>query len=630
MFAVSFLVATDDIERLSLRPPPGCDKAMPTTHTSRHEGVELALRRGNEQAAQMLVQAPGDGAVARPSRRRSTLADISKDLEDLEQQPRWRWRAKVALVFYTLARITMNIPFTERESYYWVETEEGSYSRKSAGKYVDFHVVGDAICRPLVTGFGLYIFVHRLDRFSWSNQLQLLSFVTMCCLALPLCDESVEHLLNAFHRKIMPKLNPNFVSMLCWEILCNVLQVYMTILKLGALGWHRTARWCCVLTKLGVVSFWLGVLMQDFFGMIELSGIIIFISFGCCFTVVGIQCLALCCAASRAMEQARGNGSIWWTACFLYANACLVPLGPALSFVGLGAFLDKEYFLPLTVLTLDVTFQVFNVLLLSGMVGTNSMNLEALQRLAELSGFGLASARVAFPGHISQSATDCVVSFPGKYSDLWDKAVSSVTQQDTFSLACVFLTDTASGLGRHAENPDTPGNCWCRQIYGPLPAATYLSVVQVSADESQSNDQTLAFKRADAEAMGQRLLIKQHQGDIEWEQELAEALQDAEVRCVENQYRAPWGCQWFEKWKQNVDRAAELHQTLHVFYFEDGKGKGKMPWELLANERARHDARKNSGLGASQTAEVAYLDKVGLSYVEHDIMEFAAFLSSRT
>ena len=94
------------------------------------------------------------------------------------------------------------------------------------------------------------------------------------------------------------------------------------------------------------------------------------------------------------------------------------PIGPALSsFVGVRAFLetwDVYRQFPPTLVTLDVSFQVFNVLVLSGMVGSIPMNLETLQRLAELSGFGLASARVAFPGHISRSASDCVVSFPGK------------------------------------------------------------------------------------------------------------------------------------------------------------------------------------------------------------------------
>ena len=502
---------------------------------------------------------------------------------------------------------------------------------------VDVHLVCDAICRPLVTGFGLYMFVHRLDRFSRTNPLQLLSFATMCCLALPLCDESVERLLNDHSAWInLPKL----ASTLCWEVLCNILQVFMTILKLRALGWRRTARWCGVLATLGCFS--LSVVLLSLLASTYPAGTcqtcltVLFLSIsaclGFCFAVVAIQCCALCRAASRAMGQARGNDPIWWTACLLYANAFLVPLGPALSFIGLYAFMigyDDTTLVPRTLVTLDVSFQVFNVLLLGGIVGTMPMNLETLQRLAELSGFGLASKRVAFSGYINQSSADCVVSFPGKYSDLWDRAVSSVTREGTFSLACVFLTDTDSGLGRHANCPETPGQCWCRQIYGPVPASTYLSVVEASADELQNHDQTLAFKRADAEAMGQRLLIKQHQGDIEWEQELAEALQDAEVRCVENQYRAPWGCQWFEEWKQNVDQAAEMRQVLHIFYFEGSKGKGKMPWELLANERARQETRKNSGLGASQTAEVAYLDKVGLSYVEHDIMDFEAFLSSK-
>ena len=235
--------------------------------------------------------------------------------------------------------------------------------------------------------------------------------------------------------------------------------------------------------------------------------------------------------------QARGDEAVWWTACLLYANTCMVPLGPALSFVGLFAF-AQAFSLPRAVVTVDVSFQVFNVIVLSGMVGSTPMNLETLQKLAELSGFGLAAGnkRVPFTGHVSEGTADCVVSFPGKYSELWDKAVSST---DAFSLACVFLTDVASGLGRHADNPETPGKCWCQTIYGRVPSSTYLSVVEISTDESRHHDQMLAFKRADAEAMGQRLLVKQHQGDIEWEQELAEALQDAEVRCSENQDRAP-------------------------------------------------------------------------------------------
>ena len=597
---------------------------MPTSHASRNEGVELPTRRGNEQAVQMLVQARSDEAFVSAARRRSTLADVRKDLEDLAKpQPRWRWRAKVALVFYSLARVAGGLPFVFSEDPHHVYPCGVELCYK---EFLDFHKLSDASVRPLVTGLGLYVCVHRMDRFSINNSLHVWSFVTLCCLALPVCEPGLRAMWEAN------------VAMLLWEVLCNVLQVRMTILKLRALGWNRTARCCAMFTKLGICSLCaflvLALARRDFDVYIYMiTDALVYLSFGCCWAVVGVQCWALCRAASRAMVQARGNESIRSTACLLYANACLVPLGPTLSLVSLFAFPQTtiaDRGLPPTLVALDVSFQVFNVLVLSGMVGHAPMNLETLQRLAELSGFGLASARVAFPGHISRSAADCVVSFPGKYSDLWDKAVSSVARVDAFSLACVFLTDRASGLGLHANNPETPGKCWCQQIYGRVPASTYLSVVEISTDESANHDQTLAFKRADADAMGQRLLIKQHQTDIEWEQELAEALQDAEVRCIENQDRAPWGCQWFEEWARNVGRAAELRQTLHVFYFEDGRGKGKMPWHLLANEKARQEARKDSGLGASQTAEVAYLDEIGLSYVEHDIMEFEAFLAGHT
>lgn len=71
-----------------------------------------------------------------------------------------------------------------------------------------------------------------------------------------------------------------------------------------------------------------------------------------------------------------------------------------------------------------------------------------------------------------------------------------------------------------------------------------------------------------------------------------------------------------------MHKAVELKQALHVFYFEDRKGHGKMSWNELPSDEAKALVRQRSGLGASQTAEVAYLDKEGISYVEHDIREF--------
>ena len=291
----------------------------------------------------------------------------------------------------------------------------------------------------------------------------------------------------------------------------------------------------------------------------------------------------------------------------------------------------------MTWLTLDLFLQIFNTLTLSGMIGPKQWNhpMEAFRQLADLSGFGFASKRVAFPGHINQKAAKCIVSFPGKYSELWDEAVSSVTTQaettgkGAWSLACVFLTDAASGLGQHAENPDEPGKCWCHNLYGRVPASTYLSVVEVEPGQidSPANRQMLAFKRRDAQAMGQLLVVKSDQSDIEWQKQLVEATNKAEDLCSGKDGRAPWGCQWFQEWKQNLDLAVDLKQELHVFYFEGRKGQGKLAWKKLSDDSAKARARQHSGLGASQTAEVAYLERMGFSYVEHDIRDFQAFIA---
>ena len=133
--------------------------------------------------------------------------------------------------------------------------------------------------------------------------------------------------------------------------------------------------------------------------------------------------------------------------------------------------------------------------------------------------------------------------------------------------------------------------------------------------------------RSDAKAMGQLLVIKSDQSETDWQIQLAEAAERAQQLCLEKDGRAPWGCQWFEEWKQNVDLAAQLGQELHVFYFAERKGQGKVPWDQLCDDAAKERARQNSGLGASQTAEVAYLEKMGLTFVEHDIRDFKAFIA---
>ncbi|CAE7801557.1 unnamed protein product [Symbiodinium sp. CCMP2592] len=596
-----------------------------STSAVSHHGVELTSKGVAGQAARTLLAGSLDEPSQRHARRRATLADWRRDLQRQEdEKPDQHRRAKAALAVYTLARVAANVWFL-----LWPSSRRRYYSDGPDSP----SLILDSILRPLITGLGVFVFLYREDRFSANNPLQVWSFAAAFCLTLPVCDLSGEEVLEVV---FMPTLLPAYAvtngASILWEVCCNLLQVHMTTMKLQALGRNRTARVSRMLTKLGTWSL-IALFPLWLLGAPLPVWLSVSVCFSCTFLTIGIQCGALILAACSALVKAWGDDdeTIRWTACLLLVNSLLILLGPAISFAGLFVLIAHHLGAggsPRIVVTVDVSFQVCNVLLLSGMVGPRLMNLETLKKIAELSGFGLASKRIAFPGHISRSATDCIVSFPGKYSESWDRAVSSV-QKDAYSLACVFLTDADAGLGKHASNPATPGKCWCQQIYGPIPASAYLSVVETSAAEQNSN-QKLAFAEADAKAMGQRLLIKQDQGEMEWEQELAEALRDAEKRCAENHELAPWGCQWFEDWKNNVDRAEQHHQTLHVFYFEGCKGKGKMLWDQLSDKQARQDARKSSGLGASQTSEVAYLDKVGLSYVEHDITEFEDFLASHS
>jgi hypothetical protein len=94
---------------------------------------------------------------------------------------------------------------------------------------------------------------------------------------------------------------------------------------------------------------------------------------------------------------------------------------------------------------------------------------------------------------------DCIVSFPGKFSEGWNKVVARGTRLDKkkreqaakakahrgdthgamqsgsghphheqdalLSVACVFFTQHTPKFGEHSTNPDT-GKCWCHSLYG--------------------------------------------------------------------------------------------------------------------------------------------------------------------
>ena len=311
------------------------------------------------------------------------------------------------------------------------------------------------------------------------------------------------------------------LTVIIWEGLCNALQMHMTNVKIHALGLQQIARVCKALTG-AMACFWV-LLFATLCAVLVAppssftiradyaSQAALMLAAASSMLVIVGQLLGLCFAAGRALHAGWQDADIRHTACLLYVNSMLQLLGPMMSVRGVHGFTcfySAESCDDLTLLTLDISFQVLNVLLLSGLVGPQRWQdpMAAFQKLANLQGFGLASKRIAFSGHVNDNASDCIVSFPGKYSVQWDQAVSVAKNQEAFSLACVFLTDRASGLGVHCDNPDDPRECWCRAIYGHLPASTYISVVDMRPEMQSSQAKIdLEFKSADAEAMGQCL-----------------------------------------------------------------------------------------------------------------------------
>ena len=116
-----------------------------------------------------------------------------------------------------------------------------------------------------------------------------------------------------------------------------------------------------------------------------------------------------------------------------------------------------------------------------------------------------------------------------------------------------------------------------------------------------------------------------------------------------------WGCKWFERWLVNVQKAVAAGNVLVVCYFDGEVGQGKVKWEevaaqsqlrdaVLAKKEAAEKAASGAlplprlqqqaafvasltaeerhclvGLGGSQKAEVAWLDKMGYPYEEWDV-----------
>ena len=210
-----------------------------------------------------------------------------------------------------------------------------------------------------------------------------------------------------------------------------------------------------------------------------------------------------------------------------------------------------------------------------------------------------------------------VSSWPGKYESAWDSLVAGA-RNDDISAAVVFLPEGSEHFGLHDPIPSTmdlcdlSGGCWCVPLYGEP---------------------------------------------------------------------KPWGCRWWSRWIANIEKAVQLGATLEVYFFDGKKGQGKVAdftaagaehlrreqifrrkadfgksegflralsdgLDHLSKERgpdgsspfSREEHRlflawlpeeerqfldHSEGLGNSQKAEVAWLERKGYHYLEKEVSELA-------
>jgi len=204
----------------------------------------------------------------------------------------------------------------------------------------------------------------------------------------------------------------------------------------------------------------------------------------------------------------------------------------------------------------------------------------------------------------------CICSWPGKYEAAWDALVQS-SRGDGLGAAVVFLPAGSDRFGRHDPIPaeeKLEGECWCVPLYGE---------------------------------------------------------------------KKPWGCKWWTIWMANIEEAVRQEVELQVYFFEKKKGQGKVQSFATAGlEHMRREAiyarkkefeqstefqraevaglqdlsqeigpdgssqhsresgrlflawlpeedrqflEKSEGLGNSQKAEVAWLEKKGYTYTEIEV-----------
>ena len=235
----------------------------------------------------------------------------------------------------------------------------------------------------------------------------------------------------------------------------------------SALLASATVPLCCCLSFLRVAAHW-----ENERDDLHLGKYAVWLRFG--IRLLGFFALALL----LVMTVQHGLQGFWWTAAIVWP----VPL-----FWG-GFFLARVWHAD---------------------VSLNDYDMAALERSRKEAQRELSNRTIRFEGSvIPERGRPCVASWPGKYAGAWESLVSQGRNGEV-SAAVVFLPEGTDDYGQCDSIPlaeGLPGTCWCTPLYGE---------------------------------------------------------------------KKPWGCRWFTKWRENIETAVESGAELEVYYFQNHVGKGK-------------------------------------------------------
>ena len=175
---------------------------------------------------------------------------------------------------------------------------------------------------------------------------------------------------------------------------------------------------------------------------------------------------------------------------------------------------------------------------------------------------------IAFPGRIvagrfGHHGTLCTASFCGARKDKWDQLVQEA-QADGLSTACVFLPKGDENFGKHDENEETPGKCFCHALYG------------------------------EPKFWGCRWFEQ-------WRTLIHEAHMAGQLMVV---FYLPGHL--------------EKHGATHSSYPVTAHVEGELAWNQLASNTFE-ELKAMPGLGASQKGEVAWLKRQGIPFLRMDV-----------